>query len=532
MKTRKQTIGIALIVLAVYNIIAFLLPVMRNTTFWVAYGFTNASILMTGLVILGALDIQNIKGKFENMPIVYVAITYFVLQCIIGFVEIYYPMNFRYSILINVVLLGLSIIGLLIVNTGKKEIERVETKVQEKVLYIRELQADLETVVDTIADVSTKKTLQTLIETVRFSDPMSHSQLSTIENQIQNKVQKITQIPEDTEQIKKICEELQLLFVERNRKAKLYKNQPEPTREPQKPLNFKVIVAGTVSVLTLIGISVTVYFTVLVPNQQYDEAMRFYSNKQYKQAQEAFKALGDYKDSQVKQKEVLYAYATELLEKKDYANAEKEFEALGEYQDSEDKKKEAVYQQATEQLSKKEYAHAAEVFLGLGTYKDAKNKVIEIYNLFGESDVIYFGKYNGTPMTWSVVETKEDRVLLITNEPVDAMAYNTEYKATTWDNSSIRKWLNEAFYNGFDESEKARILTRAGETDKVFLLDKEAIETYTNLKRTNRTWWLSTNGEDTTKAMFVREDGTVNTEGEIVTKLHGVRPAIWLNLDT
>jgi len=532
MKTRKQTMGISLLLLAIYNLVAFLVPVARDTTFWVAFGFTNVSIVMAGLTVLKALDAQEIKGKFHNMPIVYVGITYFVVQCIMGLVEILYPIHFRYAILINVVLFGLSCIGLCIVSTGKKEIERVETHVQEKVFFIKELQADLETVADKQLDEKAKKEVQTLLETVKFSDPMSHSQLATIENQIQIKVQQMLQAPEDQEKVKQVCQELQPLFAERNRKAKLYKQQPETTREPQKPMNFKLMIAGGVSILVLIGVAVTVYFTIIIPNGQYEEAMRLYHNKQYKEAIDAFKELEGYKDSDEKQKEVAYTYATELLEKQDYVNAEKEFEALGTYQDSETKKKEAIYAQAEAFLSQKEYNRAADLFLALGEYKDAKSKTLEIHNLFGESDVIYFGTYKGNPITWSIVETRDDRALLISNAPVEEMAYNTEYVATTWENASIRKWLNEEFYKAFDEKEKARILKAEDQTDAVFLLDKEAIDTYTDLKRSNTTWWIRTNGEDATKAMFVRTDGSVNTEGEIVTKLHGVRPAIWLDLNT
>ena len=124
MKTRKQISIISLTILVAYNAIMFLIPSIKNTTFWVAYGFSNLSIIITSLVVLGALDKQGIKNKFHSMPIVYAAWTYVVLQLIMGFVEIYYPINFRYSILINVVLLGFCIISLVGVNAGKKEIEK------------------------------------------------------------------------------------------------------------------------------------------------------------------------------------------------------------------------------------------------------------------------------------------------------------------------------------------------------------------------------------------------------------------------
>ena len=530
-KLRKQITLISLISFVIYNIIIFLIPSIKSTTFWVACIFSNLSIIITSLVILGALDEQGIKKKFNSMPIVYVALTYVILQLIIGMVEIYHPINYRYSILINVILLGFCIIGLLIVNAGKKEIERVNEKVEEKVFFIKELQADIETFVDKITDENTKEELNLLVDTIKYSDPMSHSQLSSLENQIVIKVKNLTQTLDNNENVKQICGELQQLFAERNRKAKIYKNQPEQTMDKEKPLNFKLIIAVILSIVVLIVVAVTLYFTIIIPNKQYYEAMSLYNNKQYIQAKEAFEKLGDYKDSQEKQKQVMYVYAIELFNKQDYENAEKEFERLGDYSDSKDKKNQVIYQKATELLNNKEYSEAAKEFFKLDNYKDAKDKVIEIYNLFGEEDVIYFGTYNGQPIAWQILETKENKVLLITKEPIDEMAYNTEYKAIDWNNSSIRKWLNEDFYNSFNAKEKDRILKNTNETDNVFLLSDKNVEEYTKLKKVNTSWWISTNGDETTKAMFVTENGIVNTTGDIVTKLHGVRPAIWLNLD-
>lgn len=565
MKLRKQITIISLIILIGYNLMAFIIPSLKNTTFWIAYCFSNLSIIISSLVILHALDEKGINNKFKNMPTVYATWSYLVIQLIMGFVEIYYPINFRYSILINAIILGISIIILLGVNAGKKEIARVEKKVQEKVFFIKDLQADIEILVDKVTDVNAKKELELLVETIRYSDPMSHSKLATIENQITIKVEQLKQI-EDTQNIKQICNELQQLFSERNKKAKLYKNQPEEIENPEKPLNFKLIIAIIVSIIVVIILALILYFTVIVPNKQYDDAMKLYNNKQYIQAKEAFNKLGDYKDSEEKQNEIMYIYAEELLNKKEYENAQKEFAKLGDYSNSKDKANEAIYQQAIELfnnkkyeeaqelfssiseykdsndkmkesiylnaeelLKNKDYSKAAEGFLKLDDYKDSKTKVIEIYNLFGEKDVVYFGKYNGKPIAWQILNTKEHKVLLITKDVIDEMAFNKEYKSTDWESSSIRNWLNNEFYNTFDENEKNRIVKN--NNDNVFLLSSDAIKEYKKLSNINMSWWIRTMGNEKTKAMYVTTAGTVNADGDIVTKLHGVRPSIWLNLD-
>ena len=85
------------------------------------------------------------------------------------------------------------------------------------------------------------------------------------------------------------------------------------------------------------------------------------------------------------------------------------------------------------------------------------------------------------------------------------------------------------FYNTFDKTEKEKIL--ANESDNVFLLSNDDVKEYKKLKNANTTWWLSTSGDETTKAMYVNSNGRIVKEGDIITRLHGVRPSIWLNLD-
>lgn len=529
MKLRKNISLIALIILALYNVIIFLIPSVKNTTFWVAYGFTNMSILITGLVALAAMEKQDIKKKFYNIPTVYISFLYVILQIITGFIEIYNPINYRYSILVNTVLLGIAIIVLAIINSGKKEIERVDEKVKEKVLFIKEAQTDVELFINKIDDENTKKELNLLTDTIKYSDPMSHSKLAYVENQINIKIKQMLQIENDNEAIKQICNELQQLFAERNKKAKLYKNEPDIGNEDQKPINFKIIISIIVIILVLIGLGITLYFTIIIPNKQYTNAIKLYENKNYLQAQDAFDKLGDYKDSQEKKTEVVYTYATELFDKKEYLNAVNEFNKIPDYKDSNAKIQEANYQYANELLENKKYTDSAEIFLKLNDYKDSKEKVIEIYNLFGESDVVYFGKYNGNPIAWQILETKEHQVLLISKDVIDEMAYNTEFKTVEWENSSIRKWLNDEFYNNFDENEKEKIILNS--EDKIFLLSDRDFKNYKKIKNSNKSWWLVTNGDENTKAMYIKENGTIDSKGDVVIKLHGVRPVIWLNLD-
>lgn len=116
-------------------------------------------------------------------------------------------------------------------------------------------------------------------------------------------------------------------------------------------------------------------------------------------------------------------------------------------------------------------------------------------------DCIYFGKYwqndtNGDgisdendekePIKWRVMSINGDDVFLLAENGLDCKQYNETYEDVTWENCTLRKWLNDTFLNtAFSLTEQEAIRTtevfngvsyldtdRCGNntSDKVFLL--------------------------------------------------------------
>ena len=71
-----------------------------------------------------------------------------------------------------------------------------------------------------------------------------------------------------------------------------------------------------------------------------------------------------------------YKAAATLLEDKKFSDAEQAFLALGEYKDSKDKALECKYMRADALQQEDEYSAAAEIFASLGEYKDAVTRVL------------------------------------------------------------------------------------------------------------------------------------------------------------
>lgn len=217
---------VLLVILVVYSVVVFMIPFVRGAMFWTGYGFSTMAILLTAVVCYQMAEREGLKSKFYGIPPVLVAWRYLIAQMIVGLAEmLLFMVPFQFGIAANVIMLGICIIGLLTIEIATGEIERIDEKVKEKVFYIKSLQGDVETLADKTNDESVGKNLRELVETIRYSDPMSSPQLAAVENKIETKTVMLTKSIEeaDYETAKALCAELQQLFAERNRKCKALK---------------------------------------------------------------------------------------------------------------------------------------------------------------------------------------------------------------------------------------------------------------------------------------------------------------------
>ena len=209
------------ILFALVSIIAFAVPTSKTTTFWIAYVFTAAAFAAQIVIWKTSLGKdETLKSKFLGFPVVHIGIVYAVIQVIAFAVFMFVPTLPAWSAIVACsVIAGASAVCMISADTGRNEIERVEAKVQKKVFYIRERQADIELLADNESDAAVKTALTQLAEKIRFSDPMSNEQLADLENKISTKVAELKTVSNKVE----IITELNSLLDERNKKCKILK---------------------------------------------------------------------------------------------------------------------------------------------------------------------------------------------------------------------------------------------------------------------------------------------------------------------
>ena len=93
------------------------------------------------------------------------------------------------------------------------------------------------------------------------------------------------------------------------------------------------------------------------------------------------------------------------------------------------------------------------------------------YSVGGE---IVIGSYGNAILDWKIVNKHRTRLTLISNYAVTTAAYDDEAPTATWENCSLRRWLNGAFLDeAFTQDERA-CLTTGTTSDLVALPDYES----------------------------------------------------------
>jgi len=198
--------------------------------------------------------------------------------------------------------------------------------------------------------------------------------------------------------------------------------------------------------------------------------------------------------------------------------------------------------------------------------------VLDIDDVHDEDKAMYFGGHR-----WWILEVKDNKALLLCDSVIDKKCYHDTYEDITWADCTLRKFLNEDFYNTISESDRSRILetqlqnknnpwfgTNGGRdtTDKIFLLGIDEVVKYFGdsgqLKEKNpnstyfindnfnsirasvnednlaSSWWLRTPGNNPKFAVCVTIEGRIAVSGDFVNRdyffVGGYRPAMWITL--
>lgn len=220
-KTSTKGYLILFFLLVLVSIVAFIVPTLKTVTFWIAYVFTVvAFVAQIGIWKVALGTEKTLKSKFLGFPVVHIGIVYLITQTI-AFVVFMFASTLPIWIAIVTCscICGIFAVCMIAGEAGKCEIERIEAKVQKKVFFIKELQAEVNIIANDEINEEIKEALLQLAEKIRFSDPMSNEQLADLESNISDRILTLKGATEKTALIAEITS----LLNERNQKCKILK---------------------------------------------------------------------------------------------------------------------------------------------------------------------------------------------------------------------------------------------------------------------------------------------------------------------
>ena len=578
---------IAIISFTVFSIASFLLPQEKTLVFWMAYLFGGYALIVMFVSIFKFFSKSTKEEQFLNMPVVVVSWLFFIAQMGYAYKEITTQfLKYEIALVVNLVIAIAYTFLVMIISAATTKIGENDEQLIQKIIFKDNLKNELLTIKSSDANLSKK--IQRLIEDVTYSDPMSHSQLSDIENEIKGKVELLKKNIGDIQNAEALCEEITGLLKNRNNQCKSLKRVKEPRSDVNNGSGNKFVATGVfVSLGLVIAVLAVVFF--VAPEMEYKKACEFMKNEEYDSAIAKFEELDGYKDSEAKIEEIHniikqaeYDEALKLVESGDYDAAISAFEKLGDFSDSAQKIdeintliKDKAYDEAAEMMNaekydeaitafedldgyrdssekideirdivcEKNYAAAEEAYkkgdyetaIGLyyevTPYKDSREKLVEIFNRQSSDKILYLGTYNGEPVAWRIIEmTGYEKMHLLADKTIRNLPVSDDITDTTFEESDIAKWLNNDFLNEFTDKDLRQIV----ETDglKISLLSESEVQ---NLKSkgvdlsSDSDWWLKSESKQGFK--YATPDAKVESAGDIHVRDKGVRPAIWINLE-
>lgn len=213
---------IYLVVFAAYNLFVFILFKNFNNVFWISYGFMIAAFLIHIICVFLIFKNASVKAVFFGIPLLSFSL-YFVCAeffCSLVFMIFKSMVSVKVTILIQALLITIFIIVAIVSIIARDTAQNVDSKIKEKVSFIKSLNVDVEILLQRSTSPDAAAALKKLSETIKYSDPMSNSGVAAQEQMILQSMMELKNVFDsgDMTHVIDLCQKIELLFIERNKK--------------------------------------------------------------------------------------------------------------------------------------------------------------------------------------------------------------------------------------------------------------------------------------------------------------------------
>ena len=221
------------IILALFFIVTFCIhPIFSgyiikyDSRFWTAFIFIVITFVGNLACAYHAFKTDNHKKMFLNIPLLTVSWSTLITLIIVGSVLMLIPNCPAWiTAVVCIVIMAFNAIAIAKAVWVADTVNDVEEKVKVQTSFIKNLTVNIESIISNAKTDAVKAECQKVYEAVRYSDPRSNAELSTIEEQITVKVGELALAVgvDDADKVKSIANEIMILISNRNKICKMVK---------------------------------------------------------------------------------------------------------------------------------------------------------------------------------------------------------------------------------------------------------------------------------------------------------------------
>ncbi len=170
MKLNKHALIVCTAVLAVFLVLAFIIPFSRTAVYWIGFGCTIAMFICCGLAFVRAFRRdETLESKLLGWPIFKVGYTALAVQACIGFVfmALARVIPVTVAVIIEVLLFALTMICLTVKDAAREVVRNLEGKDNGPIAAWKAIRTRAVEVASSTGNAKLKE----LAEVIRFADP-------------------------------------------------------------------------------------------------------------------------------------------------------------------------------------------------------------------------------------------------------------------------------------------------------------------------------------------------------------------------
>lgn len=221
------------VLLAVFNVIVFLVrPIVpgidgnNNVGFWISWGFVILAFVGNLACTFASFKTDNLKKRFYNISLITVSYIGAIVMTACGVIFMLIPHCPAWVATITCVI-AFAIDAIAIIKTiwARNAVVAVDEKVDTQTSFIKNITVDAQNIMERAKSDTVKTECKKVYEALRYSDPMSCSELESVERQLTTKMADFAIVvdKDDVENAMLISNDIVTLSRERNNKCRSLK---------------------------------------------------------------------------------------------------------------------------------------------------------------------------------------------------------------------------------------------------------------------------------------------------------------------